>query len=1365
MTDSTDNAEQVNYASYLYPTYDDEEFNIKIYKKKEFNDLKVSDSNDSAEITEEEFINRSNKACSNTYSFRLKNYQRFVRNYLSFQTPYNSLLLYHGLGTGKTCSAILIAEEMREYIKMLGLPTEMSIYVVSNDNVKLNFMKQLFDINEIELTQNNKMIMNTCIGDKIIKEFFEHIKKPNYVNKERFNEMKEQLGVYVKKYIIPSYNFITYGQIPSSNYSSLSNKLFIIDEIHNIKEQSNSTTTLNRGVMYTIEVKDESSDKGEDSKVLKRRGYLIKKTTEKSNANKSLTFAYTTGNDKLQDEPIRDDIKVEIGETLEENRGIVVNKVSGKIFYLKNYRVVTLSEKNVIIPKTSHQYDRLTDLIKKVDNLKLLFLSATPMFDKKDEIKNILNLLRSNDNRHLISSETNLMEENIAELARGYVSFVPGDNPYTFPFRLYPNQFNKPSSSLEIMKDGNKYLDLFMDRMDKYQYQIVQNIYSKDKSRKTVKGNEERDISKEAGDAVVQSASVKNSVALGDYGILQSASVITYPIGNGNSGITNNADVKDYVGKEGLLKVVELQNIRNPLKTYKMREGYDNFFGMKSMEKHACKIYNILQPIIDGKIKDGIIMVYGHFLEGTLIPFALALEYAGYVRYDGKDQPLLVDHYNTNNIKGKYALFTGDDKYTAPGNKKETIDKINSVENIEGQLVKFILISSSAAEGIDFKNIRQVHILTPWHNISKTEQIIGRAVRNCSHKKLDFEERNVEIYMHCAYYDNGGEYPYSPDFNLYQAAFKKASEIGKISRKLKESSIDCLINQDYNNVRYSDLSVVQKPLSMAMDRTIRVEVKNLPYSMNCDYQECPESISSNCKLPRYYNETDIKKITVDETTFNETFMFMNNDEIIKNIQDLFHYRTYYNREDILREIGSFYDYSHQQVSSALSEMVNNKYSNLLYNRTSEEQGYLVNIGEYYMFQPSPLTYKKIGSYERQSKIPSSNISVATSVISNKEEEINQIINSFSADTISKVLELSNNDDINQGNLSRLYDKTTDLVRKHKIDFLKECLCLTKKLEYLKEKIEKRNRSIHDTLAAEESLISSAKSMSSVSSGGGKGGKKKGKAKKEVKEKEEKLLSYSDYVVRKIINMEDEDDNKVKRMKETIIQNYMDKLSYTSQSNLIRYWFKYCDQTTEENCNVIKESVKDDASLVTEYIKRNEYTYGKKKNKKCIFLLDNEDNDTNTKVKEWEFDKDRRTYDMLDKTGKNDSQIESDEIQENNSYCFYGVTSGQATKSYDKTFKLITSFVEDGSITGRNCITLGNEDILTPMVHSSADNIKEEGGNQRNRDACFEIEFLARMKKLVSTQDTQRDKLPEILYFSQYALAFMQKSTKPKKVSK
>ena len=81
----------------LYPSLDDSNFNIKIAEKKEFNENKYDG-------TLYDIEEQARKLCD--ADFELDPHQLFVRNFLSFQTPYNSLLLYHGLGTGKTCSAI-----------------------------------------------------------------------------------------------------------------------------------------------------------------------------------------------------------------------------------------------------------------------------------------------------------------------------------------------------------------------------------------------------------------------------------------------------------------------------------------------------------------------------------------------------------------------------------------------------------------------------------------------------------------------------------------------------------------------------------------------------------------------------------------------------------------------------------------------------------------------------------------------------------------------------------------------------------------------------------------------------------------------------------------------------------------------------------------------------------------------------------------------------------------------------------------------------------------------------------------------------------------------------------------------------------
>ena len=89
-----------------YPLINDPEFNIKISRKKEFQEIYNKNNLSLEEFTELE----------NAKSFTMNSQQLFVRNFLSVNTPYNSLLLYHGLGTGKTCSSIGVAMEKIKYM-------------------------------------------------------------------------------------------------------------------------------------------------------------------------------------------------------------------------------------------------------------------------------------------------------------------------------------------------------------------------------------------------------------------------------------------------------------------------------------------------------------------------------------------------------------------------------------------------------------------------------------------------------------------------------------------------------------------------------------------------------------------------------------------------------------------------------------------------------------------------------------------------------------------------------------------------------------------------------------------------------------------------------------------------------------------------------------------------------------------------------------------------------------------------------------------------------------------------------------------------------------------------------------------------
>ena len=96
------------------------------------------------------------------------------------------------------------------------------------------------------------------------------------------------------------------------------------------------------------------------------------------------------------------------------------------------------------------------NLAKHTENLKLLLLSATPMFNNSKEIVWLLNLMNTNDKRITIKENqvfdkngNLLIDENGKEIGKevlirkstGYISYFRGENPYSFPFRIFPSMF------------------------------------------------------------------------------------------------------------------------------------------------------------------------------------------------------------------------------------------------------------------------------------------------------------------------------------------------------------------------------------------------------------------------------------------------------------------------------------------------------------------------------------------------------------------------------------------------------------------------------------------------------------------------------------------------------------------------------------------------------------------------------------------------------------------------------------------------------------------------------------------------------------------------------------------------------------
>ena len=117
------------------------------------------------------------------------------------------------------------------------------------------------------------------------------------------------------------------------------------------------------------------------------------------------------------------------------------------------------------------------------------------------------------------------------------------------------------------------------------------------------------------------------------------------------------------------------------------------------------------------------------------------------------------------------------------------LSAVKNRANVTGKNIKVVVTSPLAAEGIDFRFIRQVHILDPWWNMSRIEQVVGRALRTCSHQDLVPKEQNCTVYLHIIRAEEKRE---AFDEYTYRTKVEaKGMRIAKVRKVLAESAMDC----------------------------------------------------------------------------------------------------------------------------------------------------------------------------------------------------------------------------------------------------------------------------------------------------------------------------------------------------------------------------------------------------------------------------------------------------------------------------------------------------------------------------------------------------------------------------------------------
>lgn len=256
------------------------------------------------------------------------------------------------------------------------------------------------------------------------------------------------------------------------------------------------------------------------------------------------------------------------------------------------------------------------------------------------------------------------------------------------------------------------------------------------------------------------------------------------------------------------------------------QEGNNKRFGNHTIDtienEYSPKLVNIAKLIRD---EPGIHFVFSDLKRYGITPLAEILTKMGFSKADHNSQ--------FRDESPRFAIWSGDVKSqdkAAFSQKMRGI--IKDMKNVNGEYLKVIMGTTSIMEGVSFKNVRNVHIMNPWWNESRIQQVIARAIRFKSHDNLPYGDRFVNVYRHISVYKSFPESQYSSLMDEYKSSEKArnvnaANTMGLLSSTvdqhmllrswqkkleslefetvLKESAVDCEHNSNANYVRLEEM--------------------------------------------------------------------------------------------------------------------------------------------------------------------------------------------------------------------------------------------------------------------------------------------------------------------------------------------------------------------------------------------------------------------------------------------------------------------------------------------------------------------------------------------------------------------------------
>jgi hypothetical protein len=875
--------------------------------------------------------------------FSLMTHQKIVQDYIHHMSPYRGLLIYHGLGSGKTCSSIAIAE---------GLKYQKKVFIMTPASIRSNYIKELKNCGDQIYTTNHHWVFvgaenpayaphmrNLCAKYNVNYAYAKKAgglwvtldrpakggKRSNYADLN--SAERASLQAQIDHMIHAKYQFINYNGIRMSGLDKIvedrrremgvkggagagaggggegsgagprvnpfDHAVIVIDEAHNFVSRIVNKITKKKPDSLFYRLYEYLMD-AEDCRLVCLTGTPIINYPNEM----GVLFNMLRGYIKTFRIPLRipSDMK---SVTREKIRNIVKsNHELDYMDYSKGVLTVTMNPYG-FVNKASRSGDY------KGVHLSKAAKKGGAVVDQRRFLENLAELLSTKriefDPAEVELEKNKLLPDTFDDFADLFVdmtSMAPM-NQMLLKQRILglTSYYRSAQESLLPRYDEMKDMKVVSIPMSDYQFSIYEEIRAVERDQekrnaKKRKQNKGKDVYTEVVSTYrIFSRAACNfvfpeevprpmpkdgeNVAEALDGKLDEQALDNEDVGEVAAALdgSHEADDADALARERSEVVDDTYAARIQAAVSALVRRRDEFLTPEGLSQYSPKFAAVLDNILSASAdpaRDGLHLIYSSFrnLEGIEL-FRHTLEANGFSQFKLKKNAageFVVNMTEEEIARPSYMLYTGKESVE----EKETMRNIyngnwsvlNSSlrkqlknisgerKNVNGEVIKVIMITASGAEGIDLKNTRYVHVMESyWHPV-RMEQVIGRARRICSHMDLPPAKQTVEVFVYLMTFtkdqigrsidlrlrDAGRltDRPLSSDEALHEISMIKKNMTQKLLKNVKESSIDCAIHNRPGSGEKLVCYRVQKPSADRFGFTpaIRPEQKDAVVKMN-----------------------------------------------------------------------------------------------------------------------------------------------------------------------------------------------------------------------------------------------------------------------------------------------------------------------------------------------------------------------------------------------------------------------------------------------------------------------------------------------------------------------------------------------------